>query len=122
MNDKYIAVDSKTTYVKFLVKVCKETEDYFKRAIESKNYIFSKDVLILKAMMIRDGGHDGFEFHQISSEGLKGLIKRVSMKEHVNEDVDDLIVLYFPNNNSFVFKESNGEISHSFDYFLSQST
>lgn len=122
MNDRYLAIDSKTKNVKFLVKVCKETEDFFKQAIESKNYVFSKEFLILKTMMLREGGDNHFEIHQVPSDGLKGLIKRVSMKKYVNEDVDDLIVIYFPSNNSFVFKESNGEISHSFDYFLNQST
>jgi len=117
MKEKYIAINSKTKNLQFMLRISNETAAYFKSAIISKNYLFSKDLLILKSSLIREGQSDDFEVHQISSEGLKGLIKRVSMKRFVVDDVDDLIVLYFPSNNSFVLKETNGEISHSFDYF-----
>lgn len=117
MSDKYICISATTGNFHFLLKNVDATYDFFRRAVETHNYIFSPELLKLKAASLRSNQAEQHEVYQIASDGLNGLVKRVSMKKFINDEVDDLMVLYFPANNSFVLKEISGETSASFDLF-----
>ncbi|EMM2241361.1 MULTISPECIES: hypothetical protein [Pseudomonas] len=117
MADRYFAVQSTTRNLNFLVKKCSASIEFFKAAVSGHHYLFNEKLINVKTTMIRDGKPEEVEFRQVETERLKGLVKRVGLGNNVNEDIDDLVLFYFPEQHTFVFKELMGEISHTFNPF-----
>lgn len=117
MTERYFAVQSTTRNLNFLVKKCPATVDFFKAAVEGHHYLFNEKLINVKTTMIREGKVEDVEFKQVATDRLKGLVKRVGLANSINEDVDDLVLFYFPERHTFVFKELMGEISHTFNPF-----